>query len=177
MCAVTKLSAVYCSCFLIHIHDPQRYGNIRSVEHITGQNNDSFNTVTLQYLPAKRTLGITDIQRTIGKQKACNTVIDIELRQHMQYPRIVGISHRRHNRITRSHKARIVRQSIFCSPAFEVKGRIRHYVVNGHILMKIVCKRRSIGITEVMGNTTDSKVHFTKPPSVGVTFLSDDRYL
>ena len=94
----------------------------------------------------------------------------------MQYPRIVSISHRRHNRITRSHKARIVRQSIFGSPAFEVKGRVRHYVVNGLVLVQVISKSRSVRITEVMGNSTNSEVHLTESPSVRIALLTDDRY-
>ena len=70
---------------------------------------------------------------------------------------------------------RIIRQLVFATPAFEVKRRVCHDVIELSIFVKVICKRRIVLFSQVMRDTANSQVHFAESPCIRVAFLTNDR--
>ena len=78
------------------------------------------------------------IQRTVGKQKTCDTFVRLQVGENVQNPGIVCIAFWWSFIVC---PTAVVFQ-VLIIPAFQIEGRICHYVVKIQALVQVICKCR-----------------------------------
>ena len=145
--------------------------NIGGVEHITRQNDNSFNLVIQEKLFADF-IFVGVVQSTVCQKKSGNAVIDIQLGNHVQNPGIVCIGYAGH---TVTLPTGVIEQLIFATPPLEVKRRVGHDEIHLFILVQILREGGGVLLTKVVGDATDSQIHLAQTPSLLYALLPDDR--
>ena len=92
----------------------------------------------------------------------------------MQNPRIIGIA-LWWNSI--AFPSVVVNECVRCSPFLQIERRIGHNVVHQSAFVLIICERGCRAVSEIVGDASDSKVHFRKPISAWFTLLPIDTYI
>ena len=166
--SVAEHTTVTWTTFLVVIQYPKSNTDISGIKHVSWQHDNRLYLIILYQLLAN-IFGIIIIQRTIGKQEASNTFSHIQFTQNMENPAIVSIAYRRYIITT---PARIIQQFFLTTPALLVEWRICHNVIHFPTLMLVVRKRTCRMISQIIADSTNSKVHLAKTVGGRFTFLA-----
>ena len=100
------------------------------------QTNLTLRPVLNQFLANLQCVAV--IQRTVGKQKTCDTFVRLQVGENVQNPGIVCIAFWWSFIVC---PTAVVFQ-VLIIPAFQIEGRICHYVVKIQALVQVICKCR-----------------------------------
>ena len=106
---------LYLLALFVVTHDPEGNGDVRCVEHLSGQHDDGFNFLVLDQLLTDLIFFGISAQSAVGQKKRRSAVVG-EPGQHVQNPSIVGIADGR-NFV--AIPPAIIFQFVFCAPVFQ----------------------------------------------------------